>query len=575
MKTRLFQLAVACFAFLAINVTATMLYVDVNGTNSVSPFTNWISAATNIQDAVDASTNGDQILVTNGVYQTGGRAVYGTMTNRVAVDKSLTVRSVNGPQFTVIQGYKVPGTTNGAGAIRCVYLTNGATLVGFTLTNGATRGHEGGDSARERSAGGVWCESRTAVVSNCVLTGNSVYKYGGGAYQGSLTHCTLIGNSAGDSGGGAYNSTLTHCMLTNNSAYFGGGGAYSNVLNNCVLTSNCVPSSSGYGGGAAYSSLSNCVLIGNSAWAGGGAYVYFGTLNNCTLSSNSASYGGGAAMAYLSFGTLNNCTLSGNSAGDGGGAYKGTLNNCVLTANSAGRGGGTYNSTLNNCTLVNNSGNAAHYSRLNNCIVYFNAENYYESTMNYCCTMPDPGGTDNITNDPAFVDLANSNFHLQSNSPCINSGNNSFTASTNDLDGNPRIQGGTVDIGAYEYQTPTSVISYAWLQQYGLTNNGSADFADADGDGFNNWNEWRAGTSPADPSSLLKMTTVTNDVSGMVVTWQSVTNRTYFLERSTNLLAQPAFETVATDIAGQPDTTSYTDTGAVGAGPFFYRVGVQ
>lgn len=129
-----------------------------------------------------------------------------------------------------------------------------------------------------------------------------------------------------------------------------------------------------------------------------------------------------------------------------------------------------------------------------------------------------------------------------------------------------------MDIGAYEYQTPTSVISYDWLLQYGLTNNGSADFADTDGDGMDNWKEWRTGTIPTDASSLLKMTTVTNDVSGITVTWQSVSGVTYFLQRSTNLLAQPAFQTVATGIAGQPDMTSYTDTDAVGSGPFFYRV---
>jgi hypothetical protein len=224
---------------------------------------------------------------------------------------------------------------------------------------------------------------------------------------------------------------------------------------------------------------------------------------------------------------------------------------------------------------------------LNNCIVYFNTapdgpnfapptDYYFGCTLNYCCTTPLPDtGVGNITNEPSLADLAGGDFHLLNNSPCINSGNNACITNSTDLDGNPRFAGGTVDIGAYEFQWPMSVISYAWLQKYDLSTGGSDDYADTDGDGMNNWQEWITGTDPTDPSSLLKMTTVTSDVSGNTVTWQSVSGMTYFLERSTDLGAQPAFSTIQTGIAGQAGTTSYTDTDATGAGPYFYRVGVQ
>ena len=49
----------------------------------------------------------------------------------------------------------------------------------------------------------------------------------------------------------------------------------------------------------------------------------------------------------------------------------------------------------------------------------------------------------------------------------------------------------------------------------------------------------------------------------------------YFLERCTNLASLPPFSLLATNLPGQPGTTSYKDTNATGAGPFFYRVGVK
>jgi len=487
-------------------------YVALTSTNPNPPYTSWATAATNIQDAVDAAYAGGTVVVSNGVHKTGGRVTYGALTNRVAVTKPLTVQSVNGPAVTVIKGYQVSGTTNGAGAVRCVYLTNGAVLAGFTLTNGATL--SSGDSLRECSGGGVWCETVGAVVSNCVLVGNSASSCGGGATYGTLNYCTLTGNSV---------------------QLYGGG----------------------IGGGATFSMLNNCTLTGNSAWHGGGACS--NTLNNCTLSNN-WSHNGGAAYG----GVLNNCTLAGNSADSSGGAAYSMLNNCTLTGNSAGYGGGTSS------------------SRLNNCIVYYNSatqqlesSNYTDSTvMSNCDTAPLPSGFGNITNEPNFVSLAGGDFHLQSNSPCINSGNNAYVTVTNDLDGNPRIRGGTVDIGAYEFQSPASVISYAWLQQYGLTNNGSADYVDSDGDHLNNWQEWQAGTVPTNALSVLRLSSPVRNGSGLVVTWQSVSTRAYFIERSSNLSVPGSFLTLATNIAGQPGTTSFTDTYALGSGPFFYRVGI-
>jgi hypothetical protein len=532
-----------CF-FAAANISAAVRYVDVNNASSMPPYTNWASAATNIQDAVNVAPSGDTVLVTNGVYQTGVTwATLGNfgghgMSNRVAVTRALRVESVNGPAVTTIVGYQVPATTIGDAAVRCVFLANGALLAGFTLTNGATQNWADWDAG---SGGGVCCVSASAVVSNCVLTGNSAAYRGGGAFRCTLKNCTLTGNSSPFGwGGGAYSGTLTNCVLIGNWASFGGGAA---------------------GDPADVCTLNHCTLSGN--WVVNGA-------------------GGGAMDA-----TLNRCTLTGNSGGyRGGGFYRGTLNNCVLTGNRATDGGGAAGESyapcrLNNCTLT---GNLAYYSgggtagaTLDQCIVYYNsAENYdRDSTLNGSCTTPLPSsGLGNITNTPSFVDQADGNLRLQSNSPCINAGQEYGTGAT-DLDGNPRVAGVRVDIGAYEFQGAGLSEFTGWLWRYGLRTDGSSDYADSDGDFMNNWQEWIAGTVPTDASSVLRLLNPSSDMSGVIVSWQSVSNRTYSLERATNLGAQAPFSLLTSNIVGQPGTTSYTDTNAVVPGPFFYRVGVQ
>jgi hypothetical protein len=543
-------------------------YVNLNSANPTPPYTNWGTASLTIQDAIDVAAGGDEIVVTNGVYATGGRAVYGSLTNRAAVDRPVTVRSVNGPGFTVIQGYQLPGTTNGDGAVRCVYLTNGASLSGFTLTGGATRDS---GSFQENVGGGICCESTSAWISNCVITANSASWHASAVIYGTLNNCTIRSN--------------TPARLTP-------GAVYESVLNECDLVGNI-------GGAAANATLLNCLIRSNNispavSWAGYSA-VTWGRLTNCTLLANSALFSGGGA----SFATLVHCRFINNTGAAGGGAYRATLIDCLLTGNSARAGGGAAFSVLNNCTISGNwagqgggvCGEEATNGLLNNCIVYFNTatngavdgENYSGGIFNHCCTAPlPPQGSGNIDLDPLFVNLAAGDFHLQPGSPCVNAGLNASALSSTDLDGNPRIVGGIVDMGAYEFQDSVPTGFQAWLQFYGLPADGSADYLDSDGDGMNNWQEWRCRTNPTNQESVLRMVSATWTNDNIIVSWQSVAGVNYFLQRSTNPGTNASFSAIATNLPGQfgtnapgqPGITSYTDTNASVSAQLFYRVGI-
>ncbi len=463
-------------------------YVALGNPQAATPYTNWLTAAADIQSAIAVSLADDTIWVSNGIYSTGSVAGLGEVLHRVAITNAIVVRSVNGPGTTIIQGES---------GVRCAYLGVNATLSGFTLTNGV-------------DAGGIGCADKTAQISNCVIVGNSS-PVGGGVLDGTIRNSILAGNSS-DSGGGAFNARLIACELIDNTAELG-GGAYDSEMDRCVLSGNTAEE------------------------LGGGVYACI----------------------------VNNSLLVNNSATQGGGAYGGHLSNCTLVQNNASvEGGGTYGCELLNCILSDNDDHMA------------------SSTLSYCCVPQLVPGLGNIDADPLFVDQAGGDFHLATNSPCINAGNHqAWMDSTLDVTGSLRVVGPAVDMGAYEHPFTPSGIEAQWLKDNNLPWDGSADSEDTDHDLFSNWKEWRANTDPHDATSLLALappsTAVPPDGVGWIVRWQSSTGKLYRIEYSTNLLSNPSFQLLpdAHSIPGQMGFTTYTDRNEATISSTAYRIYLQ
>ncbi|MDP7088019.1 MAG: right-handed parallel beta-helix repeat-containing protein, partial [Phycisphaerales bacterium] len=148
----------------------------------------------NIQDAVEAASNSDEVIVAPGTY---------TGTGDEVVDmkgRAITLRASGTAEETIIDG---------EGQRRVVYCSSGedadTVIEGFTITGGS-----------DSHGGGVYCNNSSPTISGCTISNNTANYSGGGIY------CTGTGS----------NPSISDCTISNNTATsdgdygYGGGGIY-------------------------------------------------------------------------------------------------------------------------------------------------------------------------------------------------------------------------------------------------------------------------------------------------------------------------------------------------------------
>ena len=249
------------------------------------------------------------------------------------------------------------------------------------------------------------------VTNGYALLGGAIYCYNNSSP--SITNCVFIDNSAVLGGAIACTnsnsrSKITNCKVTANSALVGGGGIYCNgaspMIRNCIISGNFAPN-----GGAMYSHN-----VGNPVVA------------NSTISGNAASSSAGGVYCYKSSNL--------------------TINNSILWANTAMSASEVFVGNLGAATSIR--------------ISYSDIQGGDENVLcDSGCTVN--WGQGNINIDPNFVEMGNiseskiymeGDYHLLEESPCIDAGDPAFVAGPDetDIDGDPRISGAKIDLGADE-----------------------------------------------------------------------------------------------------------------------------
>ena len=234
-----------------------------------------------IQEAIDVSSSGDEILVMPGVYTGSGNEVVNML------GKEIWLHSSEGSSVTIIDGEGTRG---------CVMCENDETInthiEGFTFTRGNTY-----------SGGGVFLFYASATVTSCNFINNTQSSMGSAI-------CCLSGELH-----------VSNSSFSNNESWWAGSAVYAGggpiILESCSFSQNTTSR-----GGAVYIAsaetfISNCVFDANNGSGdyqlGGALYLEHasGTLDSCSFTNNNAKYGGAiyndnSTMAYENLHIQNN-----------------------------------------------------------------------------------------------------------------------------------------------------------------------------------------------------------------------------------------------------------------------------